>query len=198
VSVAESLPHTWAMKLSRGGRAVSRRIARARGMRRACAAVMVVFCVVTARLFVWPAQGMPANVSAVVMLAGPGDRLPVALQLAREHRSPVLVISQGQHGYGGPCPPAPPGVDLICFDPDPGDTRGEAESLGRLARRFHWSSVALVTSRAQDTRARIMVQRCFAGSVYVVTAPLTAGSWPYQIAYEWGALFKALFVIRTC
>lgn len=198
MSVAESLPHAWAMRLSRGGRAVRRHIARARGMRRACAAVMVVFCVVTARLFVWPAQGMPANVSAVVMLAGPGDRLPVALQLAREHRSPVLVISQGQHGYGGPCPPAPPGVDLICFDPDPGDTRGEAESLGRLAQRFHWSSVALVTSRTQDTRARIMVQRCFAGSVYVVTAPLTAGSWPYQIAYEWGALFKALLVIRTC
>lgn len=186
------------MKPGTGGRARWRHIVHGRGVRRAVAAVLVVFCVVTARVLVWPAQGMPANVSAVVMLAGPGDRLPVALRLAREHRSPVLVISQGQHGYGGPCPPAPPGVELICFDPDPGDTRGEAEYLGRLARRFHWSSVALVATRTQDTRARIMVRRCFAGSVYVVTAPLAAGSWPYQIAYEWGALLKALIVVRTC
>jgi uncharacterized SAM-binding protein YcdF (DUF218 family) len=164
----------------------------------AVAAVIVVFCLITARLFVWPAQGMPAHVSAVVMLAGPGGRLPIALQLAREHRAPVLVISQGHHGYGGQCPPKPSGVDLICFDPDPGNTRGEAEYLRLLARRYHWNSVALVTTRAQDTRARIMVRRCFAGSVYVVTAPLAAGNWPYQIAYEWGALFKALFLYPAC
>lgn len=164
----------------------------------AVVAVMAVFCLITARLFVWPAQGMPTRVSAVVMLAGPGDRLPVALQLVREHRSSALVVSQGQHGYGGPCPPKPSGVELICFDPDPGDTRGEAEYLGRLARRYHWNSVVLVTTRAQDTRARMMVRRCFVGSVYVVTAPLPVGSWPYQVAYEWGALLKALFVYRAC
>ncbi len=164
----------------------------------AVVAVVVGVCLITVRLFVWPAQGMPAHVSAVVMLAGPGDRLPVALRLVKEHRALVLVVSQGQHGYGGPCPPKPSGVELICFDPDPGNTRGEAEYLGRLARRYHWNSVALVTTRAQDTRARVMARRCFAGSVYVVTAPLPAGSWPYQIAYEWGALFKALFLYRAC
>jgi len=164
----------------------------------ALAAVFVVFCLITARLFVWPTRGMPAHVSAVVMLAGPGDRLPVALQLVKEHRLPVLVVSQGQHGYGGPCPPTPSGVRLICFDPDPGNTRGEAEYIGRLARRYQWSSVVLVTTRSQDTRARMMVERCFGGSVYVVTAPLPAGSWPYQIVYEWGALFKAVFLYRAC
>ena len=179
----------------RGGGVSSRRMRRALA---AVAAVVMVFALLTARLFVWPAQGMPAHVSVVVMLAGPGDRLPVALQLAREHKAPVLVVSQGQHGYGGPCPPKSPGVELICFDPDPGDTRGEAEYLGRLARRYHWNSLVLVTTRAQDTRARILVERCFAGPVYVVTAPLAAGSWPYEIFYEWGALLKALAVYRTC
>jgi hypothetical protein len=89
-------------------------------------------------------------------------------------------------------------VELICFDPDPGDTRGEAEYLGRLARRYHWNSLVLVTTRAQDTRARILVERCFAGPVYVVTAPLAAGSWPYEIFYEWGALLKALAMYRAC
>lgn len=35
------------------------------------AVIVVAFCLVTARLFVWPAQGMPPRVSAIVMLAGP-------------------------------------------------------------------------------------------------------------------------------
>lgn len=172
-----------------------------RGWRRVLTAVLVVvlaLAAVTAWLLVWPAQGMPARVSAIVMLAGPGDRLPVALRLAGEHRAPVLVISQGSHGYGGPCPARPPGLKLICFDPSPPDTRGEAEFVGRLAKRYGWTSVVLVTSRPQATRARMLLERCFGGPVYVATAPLPAGSWPYQIAYGWGALVKALAVDRTC
>lgn len=161
-------------------------------------ALGVAFCLVTARLFVWPAQGMPDRVSAIVMLAGPGDRLNVALNLARQHRAPMLVVSQGQHGYGGPCPPMTPGVKLICFDPDPGNTRGEAEFIGRLAKEYHWRSVVLVTIRAQDTRARILTGRCYGGPIYVMTGSLPLGSWPYQVAYEWGALFKALVLYRSC
>ena len=187
------------LRASRG--VADTRRGRFRGWRRivvAAVALVLVFGAVTARLFVWPAAGMPARVSAIVMLAGVGNRLPVAVQLAREHRAPVLVVSQGWEGYGGPCPPATPGVTLICFDPNPGDTRGEAEFVGRLAKRYHWSSVVLVTPRTQDTRARLLVRRCFGGSVYVVTAPLPAGDWPQQIAYEWGALFKGLILYRAC
>jgi uncharacterized SAM-binding protein YcdF (DUF218 family) len=160
--------------------------------------VVAVFAAVSARLFVWPARGMPAEVSAIVMMAGPGDRLTEAVQLAREHHAQVLVVSQGSDGYGGPCPPAVPGVGLICFDPDPADTRGEAEFVGRLAEQHHWRSVVLVTSRAQDTRARMLMRRCFDGSVYVMTGTLPLSGWPYQIAYEWGALFKALVLQRSC
>jgi uncharacterized SAM-binding protein YcdF (DUF218 family) len=172
-----------------------------RGWRRALIAFVVVvaaFVALTAWLLVWPSQGMPARVSAIVMLAGPGDRMPVALQLATEHRAQVLVVSQGSHGYGGPCPPRPAGVRLICFDPSPPDTRGEAEFVGRLAKQYHWSSVVLVTSRPQATRARLIMERCFGGPVYVVTGPLPASNWPYQIAYGWGALLKALVADQAC
>jgi uncharacterized SAM-binding protein YcdF (DUF218 family) len=161
-------------------------------------ALVVVFTLVTARLLVWPAAGMPARVSAIVMLAGPGNRLPAALRLAREHRAPLLVVSRGWQGYGGPCPPVTPGMKLICFDPDPGDTRGEAEFVGKLARQYHWNSVVLVTTRAQDTRARILMGRCFDGPIYVSTASLPWDDWPYQIAYGWGALVKALVLYRGC
>jgi len=160
--------------------------------------LILVFAALTAQLLVWPAQGMPPRVSAIVMLSGPGVRLPVALQLAGEHRAPVLVVSQGHDGYGSPCPSRPSGVQLICFDPDPATTRGEAEYIGRLAKKYHWTSVVVVTSRPQATRARMLVERCFAGAVYSSTGPLPMRSWPYQIAYGWGALTKALLVDRTC
>ena len=162
------------------------------------AALIVGFSVATARILVWPAQGMPARASAIIMLDGPGNRLSVALQLAGEHRAPVLVVSQGWQGYGGPCPAETPDAKVICFDPNPGDTRGEAEFVGRLARRYHWRSVVLVTTREQDTRARIVVGRCFGGSIYVITASLPFDDWPYQIAYGWGALFKAMTLHRSC
>jgi len=161
-------------------------------------AVVAAFAGATAWLLVWPAQGMPARVSAIVMLAGPGNRMPVALRLAREGRAPVLVVSQGYDGYGSPCPSAPAGVKLICFDPSPASTRGEAEFVGRVAKQYRWSSVVLVVSRPQATRARILMERCFSGPVYVSTAPLALSNWPYQIAYGWGALAKALVDHRAC
>jgi hypothetical protein len=161
-------------------------------------ALVVAFCLATGRLFVWPAEGAPAHVDAIVMLAGDGDTAGVALQLARQHRAPVLVVSQGWMGYGGPCPPKTSDTKVICFEPNPGNTRGEAEFIGLLAARYHWRSMVLVTIRPQDTRARFLIGRCFGGSVYVMNGSLPWSDWPYQIAYEWGALVKALALYRSC
>ena len=162
------------------------------------AALVVVFVAVTARVLVWPVEWTPPTADAIVMLAGPGSRLPVALRLAGEHRAPVLVISRGWMGYGGPCPPPTAGVRTICFDPDPGDTRGEAEQVGALARRYGWHSLIVVATRPQAVRAQLLLGRCFSGSLYVATAPLPRDTWPYQIAYGWGSLLKAVFLVRGC
>ncbi|HEX7996502.1 MAG TPA: hypothetical protein VF506_21490 [Streptosporangiaceae bacterium] len=162
------------------------------------AAALIILVAATARLFVWPARGMPSRVSAIVMLAGPGDRLKLALQLARERRAPFLVVSRGHEGYGGPCPQPVPRVRLICFEPSPASTRGEAQYVGRLARKYHWRSVALVTNTMQDSRARQRVERCFAGPVYVMTVGLPPAAWPGQIAYEWAATVNMLLWQRAC
>jgi hypothetical protein len=152
----------------------------------------------TARLFIWPARGMPARVSAIVMLDGPGNALEVAVRLAAEHRAPFLVVSKGSLASGDPCPRPVPGVRLLCFNPKPPTTQGEAEFVGRLARKYHWRSIAVVAITPQDSRARLRVERCFTGRIYVVTAPIPLGSWPYQIGYEWGSLLKALVIQRSC
>ena len=134
------------------------------------------------------------------MLNGPGDRLDTALDLAWQHRAPFVVISRGSQywGHGSICAPAIPHVKVICFDPSPATTRGEAEFVGRLARKYRWTSVVLVTTVPQDTRARLRVERCFTGRVYVVTTSLPLSTWPYEIAYEWGATVKALVFQRSC
>jgi uncharacterized SAM-binding protein YcdF (DUF218 family) len=162
------------------------------------AVVFVVFCAATARLFVWPDQGMPSRVDAIVMLDSPGRPLNFAMRLAEQRRAPFFVVSQGIPVSRDPCPKPVPGVTLICFNPAPPTTRGEAEFVGRLAKKYHWRSIALVAITPQDTRARLRMERCFPGQVYVVTAPIRASTWPYQIAYEWAALAKALFVERGC
>jgi uncharacterized SAM-binding protein YcdF (DUF218 family) len=143
---------------------------------------------------------MPAHVDAIIMLAGPGSRLPAAVNLAAADKAPNLVVSQGHLGYGGPCPAASsaPKVRIICFDPDPANTRGEIEFTAKLAKQYNWHSVVLVTIPEQDVRARMMMRRCFGGSVYVVTASQPLSQWPYQIAYGWGALVKAAVLVRSC
>lgn len=164
------------------------------------AVLFVTFWALTARLFIWPAQGMPPRVDAIVMLDGPGDsRLNVAVRLAAQHRAPFLVLSRGSVAAHTPCPRQQvPGVTLICFNPAPATTQGEAESVGRLARKYHWQSVAVVAITPQVSRARLRVERCFAGQVYVVTAPIQPSAWPYEIAYEWAASLKALAIQRGC
>jgi hypothetical protein len=90
------------------------------------------------------------------------------------------------------------GVHVICFHPRPKTTQGESEYVGRLAASYRWRSIVLVTTRPQDTRARLRMGRCFNGDIHVVTAPLPKREWPLAILYEWGALVKALVLQRGC
>jgi hypothetical protein len=171
-------------------------------MRRALIAValiVAIFSGLTARLFIWPARGgVPAHVSAIVEMAATDDPIPAALRLARQHRAPVLLISRGTRANNLQCPPAVPGVRLVCFYPSPATTQGEAEFAGRMAARYHWKSVVLVTTDPQASRGRLRLERCFPGHIYVTTSPVPLHSWPHEIAYEWAAMVKALAFQRGC
>ena len=58
--------------------------------------------------------------------------------------------------------------------------------------------MVVVAIPEQDIRARLIVGRCYPGSVSVVTAPVPWRQLPYQVAYGWAALFKALVLQRSC
>ena len=158
--------------------------------------VLAVFLFFTAVLFVWPATDAPQRVDAVVVLGGSGDRLQQGFSLVRAGYAHVLVVSDHEEA---PCPRSTDRRRVICFDPDPATTQGEARAVARMAATYHWTRLLIVPSTPQTTRARIRFDRCYPGTaLYDPVSPGGLGEWIYSIAYEWVALGKALVLQRGC
>jgi uncharacterized SAM-binding protein YcdF (DUF218 family) len=162
----------------------------------AAAIAVVATVVVNLKLFLWPSTSTLHHADAIVVFAGGnGERLNKALDLAREGYAPNLVASTGPDQLCN----ARQSFAVICFSPDPDNTRGEAEAIGRLAREHRWKRLILVTSTYHVTRARLLLDRCYAGSIEVALVP------PHQgvigvvgaIAHEWGGLIEAT-LDRSC
>jgi hypothetical protein len=160
--------------------------------------VVIVFVTASSLLFVWPATNQPRRVDAILSLNGENEaaREKLSISLAEQGYAPVLLFSQG-NSHTTPCPKVPR-VSVVCFSADPGRTAGEVKFAALYARRHRWSSLMIVPGRAQVTRARLLMKRCYAGHVTVVAAPVRARDIPYDVIYEWGALAKALFIYRSC
>jgi uncharacterized SAM-binding protein YcdF (DUF218 family) len=161
--------------------------------------LLAAFLTASALLFVFPTMGAPARVDAIVVLGGSGDRLGVGLELARDDRAPYLVLSMG-------LPWLPPGIctqhvgpaTVICFHPNPDTTQGEAEGASRIARQHGWSSLILVTTRSQVWRAHLRFQRCYAGNIYGIAAPVAWSQWPQEILHQWAGTIEAEVFQRSC
>ena len=163
--------------------------------------LLFVVCLVvgSARLFLWSPVDQPTRADAVVALGGdPGQlRSNLAIHLATSGYAPVAVISLGGE-KAVPCPHRVAGVQIICFRADPLDTRGEAEYVARLATRRHWHRVIVVSERTQATRARLLFERCTPVHLEMVPVADPRSHLFLDVAYEWGALFKALVMVRSC
>jgi len=176
------------------------RSARHRGRRivfLAVAALVALFLVLTAVLFVWPATNAPRRSDAIVVLGGSGPRIQKGLALARAGYAPYLVLSGGFDRAH--CPAPPPGVKVICFVPHPGTTQGEARAVAKLARANKWPQIIVVSGIPQTTRARIRFDRCYHGILlFDPASPGGLGEWIHNVIYEWGALAKAETLQRGC
>lgn len=142
-----------------------------------------------------PPEPTPRPADAVVVLGGRGDRLPLAQSLVARGLAGTLVVS----AHDQPCPTAA-AARVICFDPDPASTRGEAEAIARLARGHGWTRLLVVSDHEQARRAATRVGRCYTGSLQVLPAPPLPSTWErvQRVLYEAAATLKADLWQRSC
>jgi uncharacterized SAM-binding protein YcdF (DUF218 family) len=87
---------------------------------------------------------------------------------------------------------------VLCFEATPYSTRGEAETVSRLARAHGWHGIVVVTSTYHVTRARMLFRRCYHGALWTVG---TASPWwllPEEWAFETGKLAVQTTIERSC
>lgn len=191
---------------------------RGRGILVATLLVLVTFLGATAAFMVWSRRDVPSPADAIVVFGGNGPREAEAVQLAQRGLAPMLVFSEADPPREPVCrlslhldddkryDPLQPevmrlyeaGLTVICFRPTPSTTQGESEAVARLAVTYRWKRILLVVSRPQATRARLRLRRCYKGGLGVESVSIPWRSMPWTIAYEWGALLKALVIQRAC
>lgn len=142
------------------------------------------------------------HADAIIVLGGEHDgREDYGLQLAREGWAPTVVLSnpylQGDAVMKRVCR-SPEDVEVICFKPEPGTTRGEAEEMRRLADERSWRKIIVISWRYHLPRARLVFQQCFStnpDAAVMVDVPrryrYSLLGWEFIFAYQWAGLAKA-------
>ena len=157
---------------------------------------------VTTRTVMFPREDIPRSADAIVVLGGLGSAAVVqeALNLAVAGYSDRILISDAFGGDTRPAnlcarDPAVPGtsIDVQCFDPNPSNTRGEAEAIAAFASAQGWNRVIVVTSSYHVSRARLQIGRCYSGVLTVIGAaqPMDPPKWAYQFGYQSAGFVKA-------
>jgi len=171
--------------------------------------MMVLVAVVQLSLtLIWilrPSEARPTEAdAALVLVGGRGERLRAVSELASDGVVDHIVFAAAQlresSAFQRLCASDRfAGVTLHCIDGAPRDTRSEARSLARYASSQGWDHVVVVTSTYHLTRAKLMVSRCFAGTVDGVAATPDSGPavWFGQVLHEWAGLAESQ-VRRGC
>ncbi|HEY1653183.1 MAG TPA: hypothetical protein VGG09_14960 [Acidimicrobiales bacterium] len=168
------------------------------------AVLVVVFCVLTALLYVYPDLNPPQRSNAIVVLGGHGvPAFDKGVALAKQGYAPSLILSLQDWQTCGPYQNylalKLPKVRVRCFKANPQTTQGEARSIEQFAKQLHWKRIIVVVPTTQASRARLRIGRCYPGQVLEVGfSPEGIGEWLTQFAYQWAAMFKAVVLQPSC
>jgi uncharacterized SAM-binding protein YcdF (DUF218 family) len=123
--------------------------------------------------------------------------------LLQQQVAPVLVISNGRDARwqaANQLCASRQRFEVLCPQPDPDTTRGEARMVRDLAARRGWRSVVVVTSTYHARRAQLLLRRCFDGQLQIVAAPpheQWLRTWA-RANVELAALLRALVTASDC
>ncbi len=137
---------------------------------------------------------------AIVVLGGEHDgRVAYGLSLAAQGYADTVLLSDP---YGprdsvmrDACAASNGRVTVVCFNPSPSTTRGEARFTQEMATRHGWSHVIVVTWRYHLPRARFIFHQCFDGTVAMRGVPraydFSIAKWESVYAYQLAGMVKA-------
>lgn len=152
----------------------------------------------------------PQPADAVFVL-GPSDqpRVDYARELMAQGLAPTVVYAtpQGDFGAGSAAtteeigkPQCDTGQDyeVICFEPDPSTTQGEAMKMRELAAERGWDDIIIITMRPHVSRAQLIVDRCYDGAAQWSPIDYVDSYWQHPwmtfkaFVYQSGGYLKAL------
>ncbi|WP_062527432.1 ElyC/SanA/YdcF family protein [Demequina rhizosphaerae] len=163
-------------------------------------AAMGVFGVVGTPLYVLPASDEPRAADAVYVIGPPTDaRIELAESMIVDDLAGTMVVSLSEDpDERAEMPLATRACEeardypVLCSQPAPFTTRGEARWLRDLVDDEGWESVAVVTVTPHLTRTRVIFERCWDGDLAYVDSGerLSPVLWAYQYLYQSAAFIK--------
>lgn len=149
-----------------------------------------------------PPSGQAHDAGPVVVLGGgTGDRFDLGRELVASSQQPrELVLSAGAadeyEAAGGDCDDD----GVICVEPDPMNTYGEALTVSALARERGWEEVTVVTSEFHVTRTRLLFAYCMHTPTRVVASDsgLPVGARVERMPREAFSTLASLPAFRHC
>lgn len=171
-------------------------------------ALLLVWLLAGWTAFQHPRTDVPARSDALLVL-GPPDRtrMAEALRLMDAGVAPVLVVANpgtgdlgdasGRVYYTRAAQTCAGGgeqdYEVICFRPDPSTTQGEAMELRALSEQRGWEHVSALTYRQHVARSRLLLERCYAGELDVLSFdyPAVPRGHLREFIYQSGGFVKA-------
>lgn len=94
----------------------------------------------------------------------------------------------------------PKQYDVVCEQPTPFTTLGEAVFIDYVAESRGWTSVIVITQEAHVERARGYFDRCYSGESRVVSdgAHASLGETLWHLIYQGAGYFKYYFITNGC
>jgi uncharacterized SAM-binding protein YcdF (DUF218 family) len=150
-------------------------------------------------VYVRPQIDQLRHADAILILGGYGEyRYLLGLELAEQGWASQLVVSNPKGARDvwnrrDICADPPSRVDVHCFVPDPNTTKGEGQELRRLASRYGWRTVIVVTFWAHISRARFILEQCFDGDLVMRPSPdhIPLTRWAYEYFYQTAGYVRA-------